>query len=267
VPERSAARVLRAVGWGLTRVSSIVVLAVAWEWFARSGAVTPFMLPRLSLVLERIWSDLLTGDLLMNTGVTVYRALVGFAIAAVAGTVLGMAISRGRLAHWFFDPIISVGFPMPKIAFLPVVILWLGVYDVSKISMVVLDAIFPVVTATVIGIRGVERELIWSARNMGASERELLWQIAFPAALPQIITGLQVALPIALIVAVVTEMLMGGYGLGGAMMTASRFADSRGVFAGIVEIAVVGYVLVKAMAIARRRLLLWHQEALAPSTV
>jgi ABC-type nitrate/sulfonate/bicarbonate transport system permease component len=267
-PERStAARVLRTAGWGLARVSSIIALAVAWEWFARSGAVTPFMLPRLSLVLERIWSDLLTGDLLMNTGVTVYRAMAGFAIAAVAGTVLGMAISRGRLAHWFFDPIISVGFPMPKIAFLPVVILWLGVYDVSKISMVVLDAIFPVVTATVIGIRGVERELIWSARNMGASERELLWQIAFPAALPQIITGLQVALPIALIVAVVTEMLMGGYGLGGAMMTASRFADSRGVFAGIVEIAVVGYVLVKVMAIMRRRLLLWHQEALTPSTV
>ena len=166
-------RVLRTVGWGLARVSSIIVLAVAWEWFARSGAVTPFMLPRLSLVLERIWSDLLTGDLLMNTGVTVYRAMAGFAIAAVAGIVLGMAISRGRLAHWFFDPIISVGFPMPKIAFLPVVILWLGVYDVSKISMVVLDAIFPVVTATVIGIRGVERELIWSARNMGASEREI----------------------------------------------------------------------------------------------
>jgi ABC-type nitrate/sulfonate/bicarbonate transport system permease component len=267
-PERSAAgRVLRTVGWGLARVSSIIVLAVAWEWFARSGAVTPFMLPRLSLVLERIWSDLLTGDLLMNTGVTVYRALAGFAIAAVAGIVLGMAISRGRLAHWFFDPIISVGFPMPKIAFLPVVILWLGVYDVSKISMVVLDAIFPVVTATVIGIRGVERELLWSARNMGAGERELLFQIAVPAALPQIITGLQVALPIALIVSIVTEMYMGGYGIGGAMNTASRFADSRGVFAGILEIAVIGYVVVKGMAMARRRLLLWHQEALAPSTV
>ncbi len=117
------------------------------------------MLPRLSAVLERIWTDLISGDLLLNTGVTVYRALVGFAIAAVLGIVLGMAISRRGLAHWFFDPIVSVGFPMPKIAFLPVVILWLGVYDASKITMVVLDAIFPVVTATIIGIRGVEREL------------------------------------------------------------------------------------------------------------
>jgi ABC-type nitrate/sulfonate/bicarbonate transport system permease component len=225
------------------------------------------MLPPLSAVLERIWNDLVGGELLLNTGVTLYRALAGFFIGAVTGIVLGMAISRGKLADWFFDPIISVGFPMPKIAFLPVVILWLGVYDLSKITMVSVEAIFPVVTATVIGIRSVERELLWSARNMGASERELLWQIALPAALPQIITGLQVALPIALIVAIVTEMFMGGYGLGGAMNTASRFADSRGVFAGIVEIAVIGYVIVKLMALVRRRLLLWHQEAVAPSTV
>ena len=156
---------------------------------------------------------------------------------------------------------------MPKIAFLPVIILWLGVYDTPKIAMIVFDAIFPVIAATLIAIQGVERELIWSARNMGANEREMLWQIVLPAALPQIMTGLQVALPLSLIVAVVTEMLMGGYGLGGAMMQASRFANSPGVFAGIVEIAAVGYVLVKAMAVLRRRLLGWHPEAHEPSTV
>ena len=164
------------------------------------------------------------------------------------GVLIGMAMSRNVIANWFFDPIISVGFPMPKIAFLPVVILWLGVYDVSKITIIVIDAIFPVIAATVIAIQGVERELIWSARNMGANNRELLTQIVLPAALPQIMTGLQVALPLSLIVAVVAEMLMGGYGLGGAMMTASRFANSTGVFAGIVEIAIVGYCLVKAMS-------------------
>jgi ABC-type nitrate/sulfonate/bicarbonate transport system permease component len=156
---------------------------------------------------------------------------------------------------------------MPKIAFLPIVILWLGFFDVTKIAMVVFDAIFPVVTTTIAGIQGVERELIWSARNMGAKERDLVWQIILPAALPQILTGLQVALPLSLIVAIVAEMMMGGYGLGGAMITSSRFADSRGVFAGIVEIGVVGYCLVKAMSVIRRRLLLWHQEALEPTTV
>jgi ABC-type nitrate/sulfonate/bicarbonate transport system permease component len=257
---------LNAMAWGSMRLIVIVGVLVAWEVVARSGLVTPFMLPPLSAVLERIWSDALSGELFINVGLTLYRAMVGFVIASVGGIVLGMAMSRNVGINWLFDPIISVGFPMPKIAFLPVVILWLGFFDVTKIAMVVLDAIFPVVTATLAGISGVERELIWSARNMGAKERELLWQIIFPAALPQIMTGLQVALPISLIVAVVAEMLMGGYGLGGAMMTSSRFADSRGVFAGIVEIAVVGYILVKGMAFVRRRLLIWHQEALEPST-
>jgi len=244
----------------MARLIPVLVLAAAWEAFARSGAVTPFMLPPLTAVLDRIWNDALFGDLAINTGLTLYRALAGFAIAAGAGIVLGFAMARSALARWFFDPIISVGFPMPKIAFLPVIMLWLGLYDVSKISIVVFDAIFPVVTATLGGIASVEKELLWSARNMGANERQLMWQIVLPAALPQILTGLQVALPISLIVAIVAEMAMGGYGLGGAMMSASRFADSRGVFAGIVEIAIVGYVLIKAMALIRRRLLAWHQE-------
>jgi ABC-type nitrate/sulfonate/bicarbonate transport system permease component len=263
-PTRS---LVRTTLWGCARVFSIVVLVVAWEGLARSGQFTPFVLPSLSSVIERIWTDAMSGDLAINTGLTIYRALAGFLIAMVGGILIGAAMSRNAIANWFFDPIVSVGFPMPKIAFLPVVILWLGVYDVSKITMVVIDAIFPVIAATMIAIRGVEKELIWSARNMGANNRELMWQIVLPAALPQILTGLQVALPISMIVAVVAEMLMGGYGLGGAMMTASRFADSRGVFAGIVEIAIVGYVLIKLMSMLRRHLLVWHQEANEPTTV
>jgi len=257
---REPARGLDAVFRFGAGLFSILVMLIAWELFARSGKVTMFMLPPFSAVVARIYTDAIGGDLWINLGLTLYRAMTGFCIATVGGITLGALMSRVRIVHWFFDPIISVGFPMPKIAFLPVIMLWLGLYDVSKISIVVFDAIFPVVTATLAGIAGVEKELIWSARNMGANERELMWQIVLPAALPQILTGLQVALPISLIVAIIAEMAMGGYGLGGAMMTSSRFADSRGVFAGIVEIAIVGYVLIQAMAIVRRRLLVWHQE-------
>jgi len=257
---RDAARRLDVVFRGGAGIFSILVLLIAWEVFARSGKVTAFMLPPFSAVAERIYADAIGGELWRNLWVTMFRALAGFAIAAVGGIALGAMMARNRIVRWFFDPIISVGFPMPKIAFLPIIILWLGLYDVSKISVVVFDAIFPVVTATLAGLASVEKELIWSGRNMGANERELMWQIALPAALPQILTGLQVALPIALIVAIIAEMAMGGYGLGGAMMSASRFADSRGVFAGIVEIAIVGYALIKAMAVIRRRLLVWHQE-------
>jgi ABC-type nitrate/sulfonate/bicarbonate transport system permease component len=266
-PEPTPALRLQAIFRGTMRVFSIVLMLVAWELFARSGKVTPFMLPPFSDVVVRIYNDAVGGDLWINMGLTLYRALVGFFIAAVGGIVLGAAMSRNALARWFFDPIISVGFPMPKIAFLPIIMLWLGLFDVSKISMIVFDAIFPVVTATIAGIQGVEKELVWSARNMGASERELIWQIVLPAALPQILTGLQVALPIALIVAIVVEMAMGGYGLGGAMMTSSRFADSRGVFAGIVEIAIIGYAIIKVMSLIRRRLLIWHQESMEPTSM
>lgn len=255
-----------ALGRSVAGWLAIVALLAAWEGVARSGAVTPFMLPALSVVLERIGSDAASGELLQHLVLTLYRALTGFALAAAGGICLGILIATSRPVRWLFDPIISVGFPMPKIAFLPVIALWLGFQDSSRITMVVLDAIFPVVTATIAGTLGVERELQWSARSLGASERQLLREIVLPAALPQILTGLQVALPIALIVCIVSEMTMGGVGLGGAMIRSARFADSPGVFAGIVEIAAAGYALVKGMAALRRRLLAWHQEALEPTT-
>jgi ABC-type nitrate/sulfonate/bicarbonate transport system permease component len=145
--------------------------------------------------------------------------------------------------------------------------LWLGLYDVSKISMAAFNAIFPVIVATMTAAEGVDRQLLWSARSLGASNRQLLREIVLPAALPQIMTGLKVALPVSMIVTIVTEMLMGGQGLGGAMISASRFADSPGVFAGIVEIAVAGFCIVRGIAALRRHLLVWHQELQEPTTV
>ena len=257
---------LRACGRQIIAWSPVIVLLIAWEALARSGLVTPFMLPTFSGVLERIATDTASGDLPVALGLTLWRALAGFFISAVAGIALGVAMARSRAFNWFFDPIISIGFPVPKIAFLPIIVLWLGFFDLSKITIIVFNSIFPVVTATVVGVCGVEKELIWSARNFGTSERALTWDVLLPAALPQIFTGLQVTLPIALIVGILTEMAMGGYGIGASMQTASRFADLLGVFAGIVEIAVVGYVLVKLMSLLRARLLIWHPEALEPTT-
>ncbi len=264
---RLALRALTSLGRGAWSGLTLIALLALWEIVARAGVVSSFLLPSLSVVLERVWQDALSGDLVENLGLTLYRGLLGFVIAAAAGVALGIVMARSRAMHWFFDPIVSVGFPMPKIAFLPIFMLWFGLYDTSKVTMIVFSAIFPVVTATLASTQGVEKELLWSARSLGAGERQLLWQIVLPAASPQILTGLQVALPVSLIVAIVTEMLMGGAGLGGAMIAASRFADSPGVFAGIVEIAVAGFCLVRGIAVLRRHLLRWHQEALDPTTV
>ena len=133
-------------------------------------------------MLERVWQDAISGELAVNLRLTLFRSLVGFAIAGAGGVVLGILMTRRRLIRWFFDPIVSVGFPMPKIAFLPIFMLWLGLYDVPKISMAVFNAIFPVITATIAAAEGVDRHLLWSARSLGASERQLLREIVLPAA-------------------------------------------------------------------------------------
>lgn len=243
------------------QVAVVAALAGLWEFGARFGALNPFLLPPLSTVLGRIWEDLLAGTVLVDLGLTLYRALAGFAIGAVIGIPLGILMARSALVRWFFDPLVSIGFPMPKIAFLPIFILWFDIYDTSKIIMVAFSCFFPIVAATYAGTSSLDKWPIWSARSFGAKERELLWEVYLPMAMPQIITGLQVALPVGMITTIVTEMLMGGRGVGGAMIMAGRFADSVGVFAGIVQIIILGFVVVKSLEIVRRRILVWHPES------
>ena len=251
---------MRKLGQGLLSWASIIAVIAVWEAFARAHIVSDFLLPSFSETIIRLWQDLISGDLLVGLGLTLYRALVGFAFAAVFGIAIGILIARIAVMRWFFDPLVSIGLPMPKIAFLPIFVLWFGVFDQSKIVMVAFSAIFPVIVASWAAAEDVDRAMMWSALSLGATQRQLLWEIALPAALPQIFTGLQVAVPISLIVAIVSEMAMGGEGLGGSIMTQMRFADSPGVFSGIIAIAIVGSILVKAMELIRRRLLVWHTE-------
>lgn len=244
----------------LRSVSFLVLLAL-WEIASRFDLIRPFLLPPLTSVLARLESDLVSGAFALNAGLTLYRTLTGFALASLVGVPLGILISRHRLVGWFVEPIVSVGFPMPTIAFLPIFMLWFGVFDLSKIVMTAFSAVFTVIAAADGGTRGVERHLVWSAESLGARHGDVFLEVMLPAAMPQILTGLQVALPLALIVEVASEMLMGGAGLGGMMVQAASYANSAGVYAGIVETAAVGAVAVALMARLRRRVLRWHPEA------
>ncbi|MBM3529130.1 MAG: ABC transporter permease [Alphaproteobacteria bacterium] len=240
---------------------TVGAILLAWELMARQQIVTPFLLPAMTTVAARIGDDLISGRLLLDVALTLYRAFAGFAIAAVVGVALGLLIARFVTVRWFFDPIVSFALPMPKIALMPIFMLWFGLFDMSKILMVAFSLSFQIVISTWSAAHSVEKELVWSARSLGASDRATLWEVVLPAALPQILTGLQVALPLALIVALVTEMIMGGGGLGDTMLQSARYVDSPGVFAGIVEIGIVGYGCIAAMGLIRKRLLAWHQES------
>ncbi len=249
------------LGRALEATGTLLVLLIAWHFAAAAGVVSDFLLPSPEAVAGRIVGDAISGDLFVALARTIGTALAGFAAASIAGAALGILMARVGLVRWFFDPLISIGYPMPKIAFLPVFLLWIGPNFASQVTIVAFSAVFPVTVATLAGAEGVEKTLLWSARSLGASPRELLWQIVLPAVVPQVLTGLQVALPVALITTIVAEMLTGGDGIGGAMLGAMRFADSPGVFAGIIVIAASGFVLIRAMEITRRSMLRWHAEA------
>ncbi len=249
------------LGRALEATGTVLVLLVVWHFVAASGAFSDFLLPSPEAVAARIIDDALSGDVFASLARTVVTALTGFAAAGLVGAALGIGMARVRLVRWFFDPLVSIGYPMPKIAFLPVFLLWIGPNFASQVTIVAFSAVFPVAVATRAGAEGVERTLLWSARSLGTSAGQLLWQIVLPAVVPQMLTGLQVALPVALITTIVAEMLTGGDGIGGAMLGAMRFADSPGVFAGIIVIAATGFVLIRTMEVIRRRMLRWHAEA------
>ena len=257
------ARVNQLRPWQLNvlRAESVIVFFLLWEIATRLGTIKPFLLPSPSLIVEQLQSDLLSGQLLLDVRQTLTRMFVGLLIATAVGVPFGICLARVALLRWFFDPLLSIALPMPQIAFLPIFILWLGVGDASKIALIVFSAIFPIIVQTVAGAQGVDKFITWSALSLGVGRRAYLWDIVLPAALPQIMTGVQVALPIALIATVVTEMLMGGNGVGGSIINGMRMSNSPQLFGGIVAVGLVGFVVTKGMEIVRRRLLAWHQEA------
>jgi taurine transport system permease protein len=243
------------------RLASVIGFFVAWEMMSRSGLFSPFLLPAPTTILDYLWSDFVSGQLVTNLRLTLGRMFAGYCIAAVLGVSLGIAIARVALVRWFFDPLISIGLPMPQVAFLPIFILWLGAFDASKITLITLSCVFPIIIQSTAGAQSIDRFISWSALSLGASKHGLLWDVALPGALPQIFTGLQIALPIALIAATVAEMLMGGGGVGGSIVEGMRMSDSPELFAGIVTVGLLGAVLARLMQMSRHRLLIWHAEA------
>jgi ABC-type nitrate/sulfonate/bicarbonate transport system permease component len=249
----------RLSNFGMSAIVPVLTLAV-WEIVARYEMVSTFLLPSFSEVVERIGTDLTTGVILDSTLATLWLLVVSYGLAVIIGVTLGILMSRVGFIRWLMDPIISIGFPAPKISLLPIFVLWFGVFDQPKIVIAVFSCVFPIIAGTWAGTQGVDKYLLWSAENLGTRQRALLWQVILPAALPQVFTALQVALPIAFIVVIVAEMLTGGNGLGGSMMEATRLADPAGVFSNLIVISILGFAAMKALQWLRRRILIWHEE-------
>ncbi|MBI5112264.1 MAG: ABC transporter permease [Rhodovulum sp.] len=252
-------RIRRLTDAALGAVLPLLLLA-AWEIATRFALVSSFLLPRPGAVVVRLAEEIAAGTLPAAAGATLLRLTVSYGIAAVVGVGLGIAMARLRTVRWVLDPVVSIALPSPKISLLPILVLWFGVFDTPKIVIGVLSCVFPIVAGTAAGAAGVDRHLIWSAENLGTRPGALLWRVVLPAALPQIVTALQVALPIAFIAVVVAEMLTGGGGLGGGLIEATRLADPAGAFAHLVAIGVLGFLAMAALRRLRRFILVWHEE-------
>lgn len=240
---------------------TLAAMIVVWEALGRSGWVREVFLPPFSVVIGHGLHMARAGELSQPIAESLLRALGGLALAAATGVPAGVAMARVRWVRWAFDLPISVGFPMPKIAFIPICILWFGIGHWSKIAMVAFTCVFPLTVSAYHGALGVPSSTIWSARSLGTSPQRILWRIVIPAALPAMFSGLRVALPLSFLVVFTTEMVAGGGGLGFLLVYAQRFMETPTVYVALLCMLAIGYGFDRVFLGLRRRVLRWHEEA------
>jgi ABC-type nitrate/sulfonate/bicarbonate transport system permease component len=241
------------------RVALIVLGALVWEAAARSGAFSPLIVPSIARIGRELWWLVVRPESLADAWFSLQRAIVGFALAAVVGVALGVLMGRSSIAAASLGPIFSGTYPIPKIALFPVFIYLFGIGSLSKVLLIFLECLYPIVVTTHAGSRAVNRVLVWSASNMGASRARILWRVVVPAAAPFIFAGFRVALPIAMIVVIITEMISSADGLGYvAMYSLASFKTDR-MLAVVVMIALIGVALDWLVTLLRDRLVFWEK--------
>jgi NitT/TauT family transport system permease protein len=244
----------------IARWYSIPLLLILWQLAVGSGLVESRLLPGPGRVLTALVTDIGNGTLPYQASVTLYRALIGFALAALVGIPFAIAMARSQLVRNMLEPIFFFGYPIPKIALFPVFTYIFGIGTPSKIAFTFLECLYPIVVTSYFGFRAVETRLIWSAQNCGASRATILRRVILPAALPSVFAGLRIALPVSLIVVVITEMIGDSVGLGYYITIWSTRFTFTNVYAAIVVIGICGLALDQALLLVRRRAVYWQRE-------
>ena len=232
---------------------------LAWEIAARSGLWSPLLFPSLVRIGYEFIQFVVSDERLLEAWVSLHRALGGFALAAAVGVPLGMLMGRSRAAGELLDPLFSGSYAVPKLALFPIFVFALGIGSGSKVALIFLECLYPIVIVTSQGARGVNRVLLWSAHNMGASPATALARVVMPATLPFIFAGFRVALPIAMIVVVITEMVSSADGLGYQVIYAMSGLRTDRMLALVVVIATLGWGLDRLLVWLRDRLIYWEK--------
>src|SRR6478672_7895818 len=240
----------------LGRLAFWAAVLLLWQWTAMRGA-PDFVLPPLEIAKQFI-AALGTRELYADAAASLMRALPGFAIGTVLGIALGLAAGIARSFDEMLSPLVFLTYPVPKIVMLPVFMLWFGIGDLSKVLIIALACFYPAFINAYYGARATRRILVWSARNMGASEAEIFRRVVLPGALPQIFAGLRVALALSFIVMFATEMINARSGLGYLIRQAENGLRFDLMYVSLVTIAILGYAGDRLLRYSRHRLLPWE---------
>ncbi len=223
-----------------------VVVGSLWEITAHVGPFPPRLFPPLETVADAFVRLTVSGILPHHVLDTLIRLLAGFALAAVAGVALGIAMGRSRRAEDVLLPLVSIGAPIPGLAYAPLFMLWFGLGNLSAVLLVGFVSAFPIVFNTWTGVKAVKEIWVRSAEALGADRRRLFRHVILPGALPYILTGLRLGLAQAWRILVAVEMLAAvPWGLGWLIFGAREFLNTDVMLAGIVVIAAMGLVLEK----------------------
>jgi sulfonate transport system permease protein len=238
-----------------------VFLAALGLWQLWAGAANSFLVPTASEVAESAWDVWPTSDFLSEVGQSMKRYAAGFAIAAAIGIALGLLVGASHAARRTLDPFLECLRAVPAIAIVPAAILILGLGDASRIAVIAFGLCFPILVNTAEGVRGIPLEVRDTASMLHVGRIERVGRIYLPAALPSIMAGLRIAVSLGLVLVIVSEFVGEQNGLGYYLIIQQSEFDYPELYAGILFLGVLGFVLNRLFLVAERRLLTWHYGA------
>ena len=238
--------------------AAFAALLLAWQAAVSLGVIRPVFLPSpwsIGLALGHLLS---TSLFWQDLSASLARILVGWAIGTAAGLAVGFAMGLFSIARAVGVPVISALFPIPKIALLPLLILWLGIGEPSKWATIALGVFFPTAIAAYSGIDGVPLSLVRMAQSFGLPFRDILRKVVLPGALPSILAGFRISAATALLLVVAAEMIGAQQGIGAFVLKTGNLMQTDQLMAGVVVLAVLGLLIGWGLSTLERRLLRWR---------
>jgi NitT/TauT family transport system permease protein len=242
---------------GYASVIGIVGILVLWEVICQLELVPPLFLPSPSSILLAGWDMLTSGELHENVLASLFRIAVGYAVGAVCGIVFGLLLGFSRWVDAVLTPIVYSIYPIPKIALLPLIILWLGIGETPKFTMIALGVFFPVVINTYSGVKNVDPIWIKAAVTFGSSHLNVIRKVILPGSLPMIFAGLKLAAGTSLLLLVSAEMIAAQQGLGSMILHYGNLMITTKLMVGVLILSLLGLLFNRGLQWLEHKLLPW----------